>query len=90
MGAGWHLHRTEGDFGGGPSERRLIRGWLRGEEDEPPLWVAVLDAAREWGIAPWQVEAEASKLWWDRWLCLKVERKVKRDSDAERAKGANG
>lgn len=27
----------------------------------------ILQAADKWGVPPWQVEDEASRLWWERW-----------------------
>ncbi|MCK9357718.1 MAG: hypothetical protein M0R22_11345 [Dehalococcoidia bacterium] len=40
--------------------------------------------ATEWGIPPWQIEAEAPALWADRWVALRVERgkRVKHDNDS--------
>lgn len=29
-----------------------------------PSEVAMLEAARQWGIPPWRVEAECSEYWW--------------------------
>lgn len=52
----------------------MIRGVLDGSESELPAWVAILEAAKEWGIPPWQVESEASQLWWDRWQAWYEER----------------
>lgn len=37
-----------------------------GDSDEAPYWVGLLDVAAEWGMAPWRIEEEASKLWLDR------------------------
>lgn len=33
----------------------------------------VLEAAKEWGCAPWVIEAEASAVWWQRWMCWREE-----------------
>lgn len=38
------------------------------------MWIAILDAAQEWGLAPWAVEDQASELWWERWKVLREER----------------
>lgn len=37
------------------------------------MWVAVLEAAKEWGIPPWRVEEEATAEWWDRWMVMRQE-----------------
>ena len=38
------------------------------------MWVLVLQAAEEWGVAPWVIEAEATAVWWQRWVCWKEEK----------------
>lgn len=38
------------------------------------MWVLVLQAAEEWGVAPWVVEEQATATWWRRWLCWKEEK----------------
>ena len=45
----------------------------------------MLDLAREWSTPPWQVEAEMSKVWWDRLRCLREERSAKAQHDAKQA-----
>ena len=58
-----------------------------------PGWVMVLEAAKEWSIPPWQVEDEASVLWWQRWQVLREEtaraRKNAADKATERAEQEN-
>ena len=50
-----------------------------------PGWVLILEAAKEWGIPPWQVEDEASLLWWQRWLTLRDETSDARKRQADKA-----
>jgi len=50
-----------------------------------PGWVMVLEAAKEWGIPPWQVEDEASVLWWQRWQVLREETARARKNAADKA-----
>ena len=38
-----------------------------------PDWVLVLEAAKEWGVPPWQIETEASQQWWERWRLMREE-----------------
>ncbi len=52
-----------------------------------PGWVTVLEAAKEWGIPPWQVEDEASVLWWQRWQVLREETARARKNAADKAAG---
>ena len=54
-----------------------------------PGWVLVLEAAKEWGVAPWQIEDEASQLWWDRWMTLRSEVAQAR-RDGAKSEGAGG
>ena len=50
-------------------ERSRVAHWMRGVVGiSPPEYVLVLEAAEEWGMAPWRVEAECSQYWWERWL----------------------
>jgi len=35
---------------------------------QPPAYALICEAAKEWGIPPWQVEAECTAYWWKRWL----------------------
>ena len=51
----------------------MIRYALRGYGSEMPGWVLVLEAAKEWGTPPWQIEEQASQAWWDRWLVMRSE-----------------
>ena len=53
----------------------MIRGVLDGSESESPGWVATLEASKELGIPPWQVEEQVSQLWWERWLMWYEERR---------------
>lgn len=53
----------------------MIRGVLDGSESELPAWVATLEASKELGIPPWQVEEQVSQLWWERWLMWYEERR---------------
>jgi len=46
---------------------------LRGRAKRSPLWVAVLEAAKEWGVPPWVIEEQASEEWWERWRVLREE-----------------
>jgi hypothetical protein len=36
--------------------------------------VALLEAAKEWGVPPWVIEDEISLEWWERWRVLQEER----------------
>jgi len=49
-----------------------------------PGWVLVLEAAKEWGVPPWQVEDEAPALWWGRWLAMREETAQARRDRAEK------
>ena len=31
----------------------------------------MLQAAREWHVAPWEIEEEGSLYWWERWQTLR-------------------
>lgn len=63
----------------------MIRAWLRGRSSKVPQWVMVMQAAAEWHIPPWQVENEASLLWWDRWNIYREEQ-----ARFNKAKGDDG
>lgn len=41
--------------------------------------------AREWGIPPWQIVAEAPLVWIDRWYALREAMLSARDADRRRA-----
>jgi len=56
----------------------MIRGVLRGEESELPGWVLILQAAEAWSMPPWEIEAQASQLWWERWRCWTEEKNLVR------------
>jgi len=60
---------------------------LRGQTDEAPLWVAVLEAAKEWGCPPWQIEEQASEEWWQRWRVMREESMRYQEHQAKRASG---
>jgi len=44
----------------------------------------VLQAAELWGVPPWQVEDEASQLWWERWRVWEDEKATARQRVAEK------
>jgi hypothetical protein len=50
-----------------------------------PGWILILQAAKEWSIPPWQVEDEATLLWWQRWRVFEEEVAEQRKSVADRA-----
>jgi len=58
---------------------------LRGRAKRSPLWVAVLEAAKEWGVPPWVIEEQASEEWWERWRVLREETMVYQERRAKRA-----
>ena len=33
-----------------------------------PAWVAVLDAAKEWGVPAWEIADGSKVVWWLRWV----------------------
>lgn len=49
------------------------------------MWVLVLQAAEEWGCAPWVIEAEATAVWWQRWVCWKEEKARLASRDSRRS-----
>ena len=55
-----------------------------------PDWYATLEMATEWGLAPWEIEAEASAVWVDRWLLLRNLRVAKQERDAQRRDSGGG
>lgn len=38
-----------------------------------PEWVLALEAAKEWGMAPWVIEEEAPYRWMERWRVMREE-----------------
>lgn len=46
-----------------------------------------LEIAAEWGLPPWQIEAEAPAVWVDRWVALRVARNEKAKRDSKRGGG---
>lgn len=50
-----------------------------------PGWVLILQAAKEWGVPPWQVEDEATLLWWQRWRIFEEEVAEQRKNAADKA-----
>jgi hypothetical protein len=41
------------------------------------MWVAVLDAAKDWGIPPWEIAGGNKLIWWERWVTRhKIEIKI--------------
>jgi hypothetical protein len=38
-----------------------------------PRWALVLQAAREWHVAPWVIENDCSRFWWEAWQVLREE-----------------
>jgi len=43
---------------------------MAGESSEVPGWVLVLGIAKEYGLAPWEVEEQCSQEWWERILLM--------------------
>ncbi len=39
--------------------------------------------AAEWGVTPWEIEAEASAVWVDRWLLLRNLRAEKQERESK-------
>lgn len=55
-----------------------------------PLWVITLDIAEEWHMAPWVVEEELSKEWYDRYVTYQTERHAaQKQKDGEKNLGKN-
>lgn len=56
------------------------------------MWLMVLEAGQEWGMAPWAVEEQATALWWERWRVWREEkgRFEARPSTGSGAGGARG
>ena len=53
---------------------------MLGKSDQLPWWGLVLQAAREWHVAPWEVEENATSFWLDRWRTLReLEAEVARE-----------
>lgn len=46
----------------------------------------LLEAAKEWGIPPWQIEDDAPAVWMERWRVMREESasEVKRKSKAKK------
>jgi hypothetical protein len=45
-----------------------LKLWAKGAVGvDPPEWVATLMLAHEWATPPWQIEAECSQQWYERW-----------------------
>ena len=41
--------------------------YLQGAPARLPIWELILDASEAWGKAPWEIEEEASRIWWERY-----------------------
>lgn len=40
-----------------------------------PYWVAIMDAASDWGVTPWSIAGDGREaLWWLRYEALRTER----------------
>lgn len=50
-----------------------MRHWLRGAKVNLPIEIVILEMAQEWGMVPWQVEAECSQRWFEWWTMYKGE-----------------
>lgn len=48
------------------------------------MWVAILQAAEEWGTPPWVIEEQASQEWWDRWAVMREEEAMHQKRQAEK------
>jgi hypothetical protein len=67
---------------------------LRGKQTTLPGWAVVLQAAREWHVAPWEIEEQCPRFWWEAWQVLREEEAAARsdaaDKLAERLAGQSG
>jgi len=54
-----------------------------------PDWAEALEMASEWGIPPWDIEAQVPALWRDRWVAMRNAQyeKQKRDNPKPGATG---
>ena len=69
---------------------RAIRAWLQGAGDAP-IEAVVLKAAAQWGVPPWQVEAECSSRWWGWQLAYwRAEAQVSHQIGSEMKRGKHG
>ncbi len=51
------------------------------------MWLAL---AKEWGVTPWALEADAPAVWVDRWLAVTNMQAEKVERDRKHAQGGKG